>query len=104
MRDDFGVGLGGELVAEFGQLLAQLFVILDDAVVNDGNAVPRDMRVRVALGRHAVGRPAGVRDAQVAVDRGLGQRILQLCDTLPTRCAAGAGGRCHSGWPRPAES
>ena len=62
MRDDFGVGLGAERVAELGQLFTQLFVILDDAVVNDRDAVTRDVRVCVALGRHAVRRPACVRD------------------------------------------
>ncbi len=36
MRDDLGVGLGGEHVARRAQFLAQLLVVLDDAVVHDG--------------------------------------------------------------------
>ncbi len=36
--DDFGVGLGGELVAFFNQLALQRNVVLDDAVVNDDDS------------------------------------------------------------------
>ena len=67
MRDHFGVGFRGERVAGLLQLLAQLFVIFDDAVVDDGQAIVRDVRVCVALGRHAVRGPARVRDADLAV-------------------------------------
>ncbi len=77
MRDHFGVGLGGERVAQLLQLFAQLFVVLDDAVVDDGEAVVRDVRMRVALGRHAVRRPARVRDAELAVGRIRVDRVLQ---------------------------
>ena len=80
MRDHFGVGLRSERVAELGELLAQLLVVLDDAVVNDRDAVARDVRMRVALGGHAVRRPARVRDAEMAVDRRLVQRFLQHPD------------------------
>jgi hypothetical protein len=55
-------------------------VILDDAVVNDRDAVARDVRMRVALGRHAVRRPAGMCNAQVALDRRLLERVLQHPD------------------------
>ncbi len=104
MRDHFGVGLGGELIAELGQLLTQLFVVLDDAVVNDGDAVPRDMRVRVALGRHAMGRPAGVGDAQVAVDRGLGQGVLQLTNFADSAQPAQVAGAIQNGRGRRSHS
>ena len=78
VRDDLGVGLGAELVAVPQQLRAQLLVVLDDAVVDDRDAVARDVRVGVALARHAVRRPARVRDAEVAV-RGVGvERVLEL--------------------------
>jgi hypothetical protein len=80
MRDDFGVGLRSELVAELGQLVAQLLVVLDDAVVNDGNAVARDVGMRVAFRGHAVRRPAGVRDAEMAIDRRLVERVLEHPD------------------------
>ena len=67
MRDHFGVGLGSELVTELLQVVAQLFVVLDDAVVHDGQTVVRDMRMRVALGGHAMSGPARVCDAHLAV-------------------------------------
>ena len=63
MGDDFGVGLRLEFVAELAQALALLFVVLDDAVVHQRDAVA-DVRVRVGLGDAAVRRPARVADAQ----------------------------------------
>ena len=60
--DAFGVGVGGEDVALGGEFAAQGFVVLDDAVVDDGDAAG-DVRVGVALGGDAVGGPAGVSDA-----------------------------------------
>ena len=50
------------------QLLAQLAEILDDAVVDDREAVG-GVRMRVAFGRPAVGRPAGMADADGAGER-----------------------------------
>ena len=70
VRDDFGVGLGDELVALPLQLVLQVEVILDDAVVDDDDlpgAVA--MRVGVLFGRASVRRPAGVADAVVAHER-----------------------------------
>lgn len=63
MRDDFGIGLRLEGVAERTQLLALLFVVFDDAVVHQRHAVT-DVRVRIGLGDPAMGGPAGVADAQ----------------------------------------
>ena len=77
MRDDFGVGLGAELVARALQLGAQLFVVLDDAVVHDGQAVAGDVRMGVALARHAMRGPARVGDAHGSVNGRLIQRLLQ---------------------------
>jgi hypothetical protein len=62
MRHHFGVGLAGEFRALLFQHLPQFAEILDDAVVDHGDVVGR-MRMRVVLGRPAVGRPAGVADA-----------------------------------------
>ena len=56
---------------------AQLLVVLDDAVVDDGEPVTRDMRMRVALARHAVRGPAGVGDADLAGGGGVFERIIQ---------------------------
>ena len=68
MRDHLGVGLAGELRAVLLQLVAQLAEILDDAVVHDRELVG-GVRMRVVLGRLAVGRPAGVADADGALQR-----------------------------------
>jgi hypothetical protein len=52
----------------FFQHLPQLAEVLDDAVMNHGDVVGR-MRVRVALGRLAMGGPAGVADAGMTGER-----------------------------------
>ena len=80
VRDDLGVGVRGELVAGLLELVAQLLVVLDDAVVHDRDAVARDVRMGVALVRHAVRRPARVRDAEVAGGRVRGERVGELRD------------------------
>src|SRR5690606_30424547 len=77
--DHFGVGFRGEGVAEVGELLAQCTVVFDDAVMDDGQAF-REMGVCVAFGGFAVGGPAGVGDAQVAVDGFLFQGVFQFDD------------------------
>src|ERR1035438_9265128 len=68
--NDFGVGLGGELVAFGDQLLFQRKIVFDDSIVDDDDlsrAVA--MRVGIFLGGAAVGGPAGVSDAVGAVKR-----------------------------------
>ena len=67
-RHRLGVGLGAEDIAELGELAAQRLEILDDAVMDDGHPVGRD-RVGVGLGRQAMGRPAGVADADHPLHR-----------------------------------
>ena len=70
MRDDLRVGLGDERVPFLLELLLQIQIVLDDAVVDDDDAAGAvAMRVRVLLGRPAVGRPARVADAVVPVER-----------------------------------
>jgi hypothetical protein len=66
VRDDLGVGVRGELHALLRELALELEVVLDDAVVDEGD-VPRDVGVRVHLGGAAVRRPAGVADAERAL-------------------------------------
>ena len=39
MRNDFGIGLGDEVIASAFQLSANRFVIFDDAVVHDGDFI-----------------------------------------------------------------
>ena len=77
VRDHFGIGFGGEAVAQAFEIGAQRLVILDDAVVHDRDAVARDVRVGVLRRRHAVGGPPRMRDAHVAADRGRVERILE---------------------------
>src|SRR5581483_6178738 len=69
MDDDFRVGLGGEGVAGRGELLAQLHVVLDDAVEDDREAarLAAGEGMRVPLAHAAVGRPAGVTEAVMRV-------------------------------------
>ena len=66
--DDLGVGLGGEAAALGLELGAELAEVLDDAVVDDGDAAA-DVGVGVDLGGRAVGGPAGVADAGGAGER-----------------------------------
>ena len=86
VRDDLGVGLGDELVPLLLQLVLQLEVVLDDAVVDDDDAAGAvAVRVGVLLGRPAVRRPAGVADAVVAVER-----VVARCTSSRLRQLAGA--------------
>ncbi len=62
MRDNLAVGFGSELGALRLELAPQFAEILDDAVVHDGEPVG-GVRMRVVLGWPAVGRPAGVTNA-----------------------------------------
>ena len=68
MRDYFGIGLRAKDVALRFQFLTQHFVVFDDAVVNDGDFVARQMRMRVVSRRCAVRRPPCVRDTGCCVE------------------------------------
>ena len=84
-RRDLGVGLGREFVALGGKLLAQRLEVLDDAVVDDGEP-GRSVRMGVGDGRLAVGRPAGVADADCAGERlggEFGLEVLELALGAP---------------------
>jgi hypothetical protein len=65
MGDHLGVGIGGKCHAGLLQIPAQLVEILDDAVVDDCEAVGR-VRVRVHLVGTAMGCPTRVTDADCA--------------------------------------
>ena len=85
MRDDFSIGPGREAVAGVGQFPPQFLVILDDAVVDQRNPAVRAMGMSVRPGDSAMGRPAGMSDAELArsalFPRGLDQ-IGDLADGL----------------------
>jgi len=63
MGDHLRVGLALELIAFLLELGAQLLVVLDDAVVHEGDLPARDHRVGVVRRRGAMRGPARVRDA-----------------------------------------
>ena len=77
MGDHFCVGVGGELAPLRLQPRAQLAVVLDDAVVDHGDAAG-GVRMRVGLARLAMRRPARVPDACRAAHRAAGDEALQL--------------------------
>ena len=77
--DRLGVGLRGEDVAARLEPVAELAEVLDDPVVDDGDvagAVLVGMGVEVV--RPAVGRPAGVGQADRGVRRPIGDRGLEV--------------------------
>src|SRR5580692_12754094 len=88
VRNDLRVGLRTERVALALEFRAQRLVILDDAVVHDRKPVSRDVRVCIALARHAVRGPTSMRDAEGAVARCEVERILQRLN-LANRSQAG---------------
>jgi hypothetical protein len=77
MGNNLGVGIRAELRAFLLQLLAQFAEILDDAVVDDCEPVG-GVGMRVAFGRPAVGRPAGMSDSGMPVERLGLQPLLEV--------------------------
>ena len=70
VRDDFGIGLGDELVSLRGSAAASARVVLDDSVVHHHDfALAIAMRMRVLFGRTPVRGPARVADPVYAVER-----------------------------------
>ena len=79
--DDLGVGLGAEDVAVVLEVLAQLGVVLDDAVEDDVDLVVAvAVGMRVLLGDPAVRGPARVGDSDRRLGRGLGGCLLYTSD------------------------
>ena len=75
-------------------------IVLDDAVVNDGDAIAGQMRVRVGLGHAAVRRPARVRDAEPARERLRLELALELRDLADGAAQAELVVRLHDGEAR----
>ena len=68
--DDLGVGFGDELVALGGEFALQVEIVFDDAVVDHDDAAGAvAMRMGILFGGAAVRGPAGVADAEGAVER-----------------------------------
>ena len=70
LRDDLGIRFRNELHAAAHQVVFEVQVIFDDAVVHDGKfAALARLRVRIDVARRAVRRPARVPDAERARHR-----------------------------------
>ena len=102
---DLGVGLALEREALGEQLVLQLGEVLDDAVVDEGElAVVAEVRVRVAVGRAAVRRPAGVADAGAAVGAAGAPRVRRRAPAACRRACAVSMAPSSSMTATPAES
>src|SRR5262249_29175836 len=88
VREDLGVRLGRERAPRALELFAQVAVVLDDAVMDDGDAVRR-VRVRVLLVGPPMGGPTRVSDAGGAGAGLRGQARLERREL--------AGGATHRG-------
>ena len=100
VNDDLRVRRRYELIAAGGEFLAQSRVILDDAVVDNRNALTGNVRVGIGCRRHAVRRPPRVRDADAAEDRVERLRLLEggdLALTLVKLERLLVVDKCHSG-------
>ena len=76
-RGGLGVGLAPERESVGEQFGLDLGEVLDDAVVDDGQlVVVGEVRVRVGVGRPAVGGPARMADAGLAIGEGVGLEVL----------------------------
>ena len=111
VHDDFGVGLAEKLIALALQVAAQAFIVLNDAVVHQthagrqwrgavqcadggfrhGHGACAEVGVSVVHGRHAVGGPARVGDAGVAL-KGLAGYLVSR--KLGLQFGHSAGGAC----------
>ncbi|MNN19649.1 hypothetical protein D3C81_1328990 [compost metagenome] len=85
--DDFGIGLAFKHIAEGFQFVAQLVVVFDDAVMYEGDAVTRKMRMCIVRSGCAVGCPARVRDAGKAAQVFLGNLLFQFRHAGGAACA-----------------
>ncbi len=71
MREHFAIGFGSEMMFPFAQqFILDRLVILDHAVVHERElAAFIEMRMRILVGRFAVGGPASVTDSKGASSR-----------------------------------
>ena len=77
--EDLGVRLRAELVAGLLEVGLQLEVVLDDPVVDDGDAFVL-VGMRILVRRLPVGRPAGVPDARRALRRRVAKPVFQILE------------------------
>ena len=79
MRDEFGVGLGTQLMTASDQLRAQFDVVLDDAVMNDRNRA-RLVRMGIALRGTPMRRPSRVANSDRSLKRRAIKRAAQVLE------------------------
>ena len=78
VSQDFGIGLRTEFVAAPQELVPQRRVVLDDAVVDDGQVTRLiDMGVSIRVTRLSMCCPARMTDAERTVNRPLVQQLRQ---------------------------
>ena len=84
VRDHLGISLRDKHITLGDQFAAYVFVVLDNAVVNNSNPVDaifsREVRVCVVGGRYAMRCPARVRNADMAGQAGVGDLRFQFGD------------------------
>ena len=89
MGQNFGVGLSLEDMPALRQQLTERFVVFNDPVVHQGDAVGLTrtavvgVRVSIGLGGRTVGGPTGVGDALIGLgvkQVGFGKSSLQICN------------------------
>ncbi len=79
--DDFGIGFGDELVALRGEFALEVEVVFDDAVVDDDDAAGAvAMGMGILFRGAAVGGPAGVADAEGAVEGMIAQDLFKVAE------------------------
>ncbi len=94
MGDDLGIGVGRKDVALRLQFGLEHGVVFDDAVVDQADLAGR-MRVGVGHIGRAVGGPAGVADADDALDRLGHDGGFEVADLAGGAAAVGAGSALH---------
>ena len=80
MRGHFRVRLGQELIALFDELFLDRLVVFDDAVVNDGDPIAGQVRVRIRVGDATVCCPAGMGNPKPSLERLRFQFLVELGD------------------------
>ena len=68
MWDHFGISLRGKLVTFRDELFFELAIVLNDTIMDDSDFA-WDMRMRVTLRRLTMGRPAGMSDTDMTIEK-----------------------------------
>ena len=81
LRDNFGIGIGDKGSALCDELLFDLLVIFNDAVMDERDLLAASVRVRIDIRGFAVGGPAGVPDADRALRAADGIHFIgKICE------------------------